>query len=197
MNIHEWCVCVCVGLATVEDGRTIVFADGISVPLTIQKSNGAFTYDTSDLAALRHRAMEENHDWLIYVVDSGQSLHFQTIFSVGRQAGYCSETTRLDHVGFGVVLGEDRKKFKTRKGDTIRLVDLLDEGLQRTWQRLTDTGRHNVSNREPPSTVYTLEQYLPIVPTLELYLPIVPTLEQYLAVVPTLEQYLPIVPALN
>ena len=133
------------GLAKVEDGRTIVFADGISVPLTIQKSNGAFTYDTSDLAALRHRAVEEEQDWLIYVVDSGQALHFQTVFSVARLAGYCSETTRLDHVGFGVVLGEDKKKFKTRKGDTVRLVDLLDEGLHRAQQRQIDASRHNVS----------------------------------------------------
>lgn len=133
------------GLARVEEGRTIVFAEGISVPLTIQKSNGAFTYDTSDMAAIRHRAVEEKHDWLIYVVDSGQALHFKTIFSVARQAGYCPDSTRVDHVGFGVVLGEDKKKFKTRKGDTVRLVDLLNEGVQRARQRLIDTNRHDVS----------------------------------------------------
>lgn len=35
----------------------------------------------------------------------------------------------MDFIGFGVVLGEDKKKFKTRSGDTIRLADLLDEGM--------------------------------------------------------------------
>ena len=127
-----------------EDGRTIVFADGIAVPLTIQKSDGGFTYDTSDLAALRHRTEQEKCDWLIYVVDCGQALHFETVFSVGRKAGYCPEDTDVDHVSFGVVLGEDKKKFKTRKGDTVRLVELLDEGLQRAEKRLTETARQNV-----------------------------------------------------
>ena len=42
--------------------------------------------------------------------------------------GYVSPAVRLDHLGFGVVLGEDKKKFKTRSGDTVRLVELLDEG---------------------------------------------------------------------
>ena len=137
------------GHARVEEGRTIVFADGISVPLTIQKANGAFTYDTTDLAALKHRVQEEKGDWLIYVVDSGQALHFRTVFSVGRRAGYYSESTRIDHVGFGVVLGEDKKKFKSRDGNTVRLVDLLDEGIQRARQRLLDNNRHKVSNRLP------------------------------------------------
>lgn len=132
------------GLVRVEDGRKVVFTEGFSVPLTIQKSDGAFTYDTSDLAALCHRVQEEKGDWLIYVVDAGQSLHFQTVFAVGRQAGYCSNSVRIDHVGFGVVLGEDKKKFRSRSGDTVRLIDLLDEGLQRAHNRLAEKDRQNV-----------------------------------------------------
>ena len=135
---------MCAGFARVEDGRAIVFAEGISVPLTVQKANGGFTYDTSDLAALKHRVQEERGDWLIYVVDSGQSLHFQTVFKVARQAGYCSPNTRVDHVGFGVVLGEDKKKFKSRDGNTVRLVDLLDEGIERARQRLLEGNRMKV-----------------------------------------------------
>ena len=48
---------------------------------------------------------------------------------------------RVQHVGFGVVLGEDKKKFKTRSGDTVRLVDLLDEGLKRSWDKLMEKER--------------------------------------------------------
>lgn len=125
----------------------MVFADGISVPLTVQKSDGAFTYDTSDLAALRHRVREEKADWLIYVVDAGQSLHFETVFSVGRQAGYLPESVRVDHVGFGVVLGEDKKKFRSRSGDNVRLIDLLDEGLERARSKLAEKDRHTVGTR--------------------------------------------------
>ena len=128
----------------IEDGRKLVFIEGHNVPLTVVKSDGGFTYDTSDLAALQHRIEQEKADWLIYVVDAGQGLHFQTIFAAGRKAGYSTDEHRVDHVGFGVVLGEDKKKFKTRSGDTVRLVDLLDEGLDRAMARLKEKNRHTV-----------------------------------------------------
>lgn len=60
------------GFVQVDDGRKIVFVPGFPVPLTIMKSDGGYTYDTSDLAALKHRLCEEKGDILIYVVDSGQ-----------------------------------------------------------------------------------------------------------------------------
>jgi len=132
------------GLITVEEGRKMVFVPGVKTPLTVVKSDGGFTYDTSDLTAVKHRVEEEKGDWLIYVVDAGQSLHFQTVFGAAKMAGYCSEESRLDHVGFGVVLGEDKKKFKTRSGDTVRLVDLLDEGMERALGRLKEKNRDQV-----------------------------------------------------
>lgn len=60
-----------------------------------------------------------------------QATHFNTVFACAKRAGILTPDVRVDHVGFGVVLGEDKKKFKTRSGDTVRLVDLLDEGLKR------------------------------------------------------------------
>ena len=131
---------------TTDEGRKVVFVEGQKVPLTIQKSDGGFTYDTSDLAALKHRVEEEKADWLVYVVDAGQSVHFQTVYGAARKAGYYSEDeTRVDHVAFGVVLGEDKKKFKTRSGDTVRLVDLLDEGMERALNTLKEKNREAVS----------------------------------------------------
>lgn len=62
----------CLGFVQVDDGRKIVFVPGFSVPLTIMKSDGGFTYDTSDLAALKQRLFQEKADIIIYVVDSGQ-----------------------------------------------------------------------------------------------------------------------------
>lgn len=50
------------------------------VPLTVVKSDGGFTYDTSDLATLKHRVVIENVDWNIYVVDAGQNLHLEVSF---------------------------------------------------------------------------------------------------------------------
>ena len=133
-----------------------MFVPGEKVPLTVQKSDGGFTYDTSDLAAAKHRAEVEKGDWLIYVVDSGQSLHLESAFKAARLAGYVPDSTRIDHVGFGVVLGEDKKKFKTRSGDTVRLIDLLDEGLERALARLREKERHKVVFSTPtPPLLYT------------------------------------------
>merc|ERR1712112_269033 len=129
-----------------DDGRKIMFAPGITVPLTVVKSDGGFTYDTSDMAALRQRIEDEAADWLVYVTDAGQATHFQSVFACAEKAGYITPGLRLDHVGFGVVLGEDKKKFKTRSGDTVRLVELLDEGLKRSRQKLVDKERDKALN---------------------------------------------------
>jgi len=124
------------------DGRTVAFAEGMKVPLILLKSDGGYTYDTSDMAALHQRLFDEKGDWLIYVVDAGQGDHFKTIFGVGRKMGWYNPTvTRVDHVAFGVVLGEDKKKFKTRSGDTVRLADLISEGLKRSKDKLVEKGR--------------------------------------------------------
>lgn len=129
-----------------DEGRKLLFVPNEKVPLTVQKSDGGFTYDTSDMAAVKHRVEVEKGDWLIYVVDSGQSLHLETSFKAARLAGYAPDSTRIDHVGFGVVLGEDKKKFKTRSGDTVRLIDLMNEGMERALKRLTEKGRDKVSS---------------------------------------------------
>ncbi|XP_053297160.1 arginine--tRNA ligase, cytoplasmic [Pleuronectes platessa] len=137
------------GLSQLDEGRRIVFAPGQSVPLTIVKSDGGFTYDTSDLAALRQRLFDEKADIIIYVTDSGQATHFQLVFAAAQMIGwYDPQVTRVEHAGFGVVLGEDKKKFKTRSGDTVRLMDLLDEGLKRSMDKLKDKERDKVLTPE-------------------------------------------------
>jgi len=137
------------GMVKVEDDRKLVFIEGQSYPMTIQKSDGGFTYDTSDLAALNQRANDEKGEILLYVVDNGQASHFDLVFAAAQKAGvYDSKKTRVEHIGFGVVLGEDRKKFKTRSGTTVRLVDLLDEGLKRCEEKLMENGRNKELTEE-------------------------------------------------
>lgn len=60
------------GKLVTEDGRKVLFVPGQKVPLTVVKSDGGYTYDTSDLAALRQRVDDENAEWLVYVTDAGQ-----------------------------------------------------------------------------------------------------------------------------
>ncbi|KAF8567160.1 hypothetical protein P879_05709 [Paragonimus westermani] len=129
-------------LLTLDEGRKLLWAPGSEIPLTIVKSDGGLTYDTSDMAALLHRLHEEKADWVLYVVDAGQAVHFKTILAAAELVGFYQPAVhRVEHVSFGVVLAEDRKKFKTRSGDTVRLVDLLDEGLERSKARLIEKGR--------------------------------------------------------
>ncbi|KAI5774563.1 RARS1 [Gulo gulo luscus] len=148
------------GFVQVDDGRKIVFVPGCSIPLTIVKSDGGYTYDTSDLAALKQRLLEEKADMVIYVVDSGQSVHFQTVFGAAQMAGwYDPKVTRVSHAGFGVVLGEDKKKFKTRSGETVRLIDLLEEGLKRSMDKLKEKERDKVLTVEELRAAQTSVAY--------------------------------------
>ncbi|XP_055596538.1 probable arginine--tRNA ligase, cytoplasmic [Uranotaenia lowii] len=138
------------GFLEEDDGRKIMWGENReSIPLTIVKSDGGFTYDTSDMAAIKNRLHEEKGDWLVYVTDAGQATHFQTIFSCARKAGILNPSIhRVDHVAFGVVLGEDGKKFKTRSGDTVKLTELLDEGLKRSLDKLLEKERDKVLTPE-------------------------------------------------
>lgn len=131
-----------------DEGRKILFPPGRSVPLTVVKSDGGYTYDTSDLAAIKHRLIEEKADVLFYVVDAGQSEHLEGVFAASKLIGWSKPHHRVEHVAFGVVLGEDRKKFKTRSGDTIRLRDLLEEGLTRALAKLKEKERDKVLTEE-------------------------------------------------
>jgi len=128
-----------------DDGRQIMWAPNHKIPLTVVKSDGGYTYDTSDMAALKQRIEEEKANRVVYVTDLGQAPHFELVFAASRRINWLKDNeVRVQHVGFGVVLGEDKKKFKTRSGDTVRLVDLLDEGLKRSWDKLIEKGRDQV-----------------------------------------------------
>lgn len=133
-----------------EEGRKLIYPTNKSYPpLTIVKSDGGFTYDTSDMAAIRQRVTEEKATRVIYTVDIGQSVHFHSLFDCARIAGYYDPTTtRVEHLSFGVVLGEDKKKFKTRSGDTVKLKDLISEGLERSLQKLKEKERDKVLTEE-------------------------------------------------
>ena len=115
-------------LLTDSNNMKIMFAQGYDLPLILVKSNGGFTYDTSDLTAVRYRIFEEKADKIIYVVDSSQQQHFEILFQVAEDLGWCAKN-QLNHVGFGLVLGSNGKKLKTRSGETIRLQDLLDQAF--------------------------------------------------------------------
>jgi arginyl-tRNA synthetase len=133
------------GLVTISDGAKCVYPEGFQnregepLPVMIQKSDGGYNYDTTDLAAIRHRIFIEKADRIIVVVDGGQSTHFQMIFAVAKKAGWLDPSkVEAEHVGFGLVLGADGKKFKTRSGETEKLIDLLTEAVVKAREVLME-----------------------------------------------------------
>lgn len=110
--------------------------DGTPLPMLVRKSDGGFNYATTDLAAIRQRSLMpveeggERADRTLYVTDAGQSQHFEMVFKAAQLASFVPEGVSLEHVPFGLVQGEDGKKFATRSGDTVKLKDLLDEAVR-------------------------------------------------------------------
>ncbi|WP_437333955.1 arginine--tRNA ligase [Sorangium sp. So ce394] len=125
------------GLARESEGALCVFPAGFTgkggepLPLIVRKQDGGYGYATTDLAAIRHRLTTVGAQRLIYVVGAPQSQHFAMVFATAREAGWLRPPARAEHVAFGSVLGADKKMFKTRSGDTVKLSDLLDEAVER------------------------------------------------------------------
>ncbi len=125
------------GLASVNDGALCVFPpgftnrDGEPLPLIVRKQDGGYGYAATDLAAVRYRTQTLRGTRLLYVVGSPQAQHLAMVFAVASAAGWLAPPARAEHVAFGAVLGADKKMFKTRAGESVRLTDLLDEAVER------------------------------------------------------------------
>lgn len=125
------------GVAWIDDGALCAFPEGFKnrngepLALMVRKSDGAYGYQATDLAALKHRVAGLGADRVIYVVDARQSQHLAMVFAVARAAGWVPESTRVEHVAFGTVMGPDGKPFKSRSGENVKLGDVLSEATQR------------------------------------------------------------------
>ena len=132
------------GLLTESDGALCVFPPGFTnrenepLPLIVKKSDEGYGYAATDLAAVRDRVTNLHADELLYVVGAPQGQHFEMIYAVARLAGWLPENVRCEHVAFGNVLGTDRKMFKTRSGETVKLVGLIDEATDRAYRALEE-----------------------------------------------------------
>ncbi|MCH9621833.1 MAG: Arginine--tRNA ligase [Chlamydiia bacterium] len=134
------------GLSKIDNGATCVFMEGFKnkdgdiLPLIIKKSDGGFNYATTDLAGFFYRTSEDKAKRIIVVTDLGQKMHFTMAHEAAKLVGYIDDTTRFDHVPFGLVLSPDGKKYKTRSGETESLADLLDEAVTRAKALLDEKG---------------------------------------------------------
>ncbi len=132
------------GSVAISDGALCIFMDGFTtrenepLPLMVRKTDGAYLYATSDLAAIIHRVEELKATRIVYVVGLPAKLHFDMVFSAARHVGWVGEEVSLEHLGFGHMLGADGLPFKTREGGTVKLKDLLDEAVARARKVIED-----------------------------------------------------------
>ena len=123
------------GIATMSDGALCVFLDGYTgregkpQPLIIRKSDGGYGYATTDLATIRHRVRDLGADRCLYVIGAPQALHLNMVWDTARKAGWLPDDVEVVHVQIGNVLGEDRKLLRTRAGNPLKLMALLDEAV--------------------------------------------------------------------
>ncbi|UBU12834.1 arginine--tRNA ligase [Nonomuraea gerenzanensis] len=142
------------GTAVLSEGALCVFPPGFTgsddkpLPLIIRKSDGGYGYATTDMAAIRYRVHDLKADRILYVVGNEQALHFQMVFAAARLAGWLPDTTAAEHVRIGMMLGKDGRRFKTRSGESVKLMDLLQEAVDRAAKLIEDRGYDEATQRE-------------------------------------------------
>jgi arginyl-tRNA synthetase len=132
------------GIAVISDGALVAFPpgftgrDGAPQPMILRKRDGGYGYDTTDLAAIRYRIKDLKATRLIYVVGAEQSLHFRMLFAVARQAGWLTDEVRAEHAVIGLVTGSDGGRIRTRSGESVKLITLIDEAIERAEEVIAD-----------------------------------------------------------
>ncbi len=132
------------GIAKIDQGALCIFPPGFTtkegtpLPLIVRKQDGGYGYATTDLAAVRYRVETLHGTRLLYVVGAPQAQHLAMVFAAAKICGFLPDTVRAEHVAFGSVLGADKRMFKSRSGETARLVDLIEEAIERAKAALAE-----------------------------------------------------------
>ncbi|WP_343128342.1 arginine--tRNA ligase [Buchnera aphidicola (Takecallis taiwana)] len=125
-------------IAHEKNGKIIIYLNNIQnkhgkpMGVIIQNKNTTFLYATIDLACLRYRINTLLANRIIYYTDIRQRQHFNQILLIGKQAGYITENSTLEHHAFGMVLTKENKPFKTRNGKLIKLNTLIQKAIKKS-----------------------------------------------------------------
>ncbi|MEV0231164.1 arginine--tRNA ligase [Nonomuraea sp. NPDC050786] len=142
------------GTAVISEGALCVFPPGFTgsddkpLPLIIRKSDGGYGYATTDMAAIRYRVHDLKAERILYVVGADQALHFRMVFAAARLAGWLPDTVSPEHVQIGMMLGKDGRRFKTRSGESVKLMDLLQEAVDRATAAIAERGYDEATTKD-------------------------------------------------
>jgi len=124
---------------TISEGALVVDMDDVGLGVSIvRKSDGASVYMTRDLACAMYRAEEMKADKAIYVVGEDQKLYFRQLFEILKRLGV-EIGSKSEHIYFGMVRLKEGK-MSTRKGRTVLLKDVIEEGVNRVEKTLKEKG---------------------------------------------------------
>ncbi len=155
------------GIATLSDGAVAVLSDGKLPPnedpflsnrdgewqtaaCIIRKGDGGFGYATTDLATIDYRVKEWQADEIWYVVGAPQQLHFRQVFAAAQRSGH---STKMIHIAFGSILGADGKMFKTRSGETVGLLEVISEAVERSRTAIDEKEHSNLTDEAEKAAV--------------------------------------------
>ncbi len=130
------------GLLEFDDGAYIIRLEEGNKPkppVIIEKSDGGFTYQATDLATIRMRAENLKADEIIYFTDKRQQLHFEQVFEAAEKLGI-APNVKLRHIGFGTVNGPDGKPFKTRDGGVMTLDNMIRMSKEKVAESMPKAG---------------------------------------------------------
>ncbi len=131
------------GIATQDQGAIIVDTDSrykIHGPVVVQKKDGGFGYVASDLATIKYRIDTWAPQLIIYVTDARQQDHFRSIFAIADE--WLGLSPKKLHVYFGSIKASDGRSFSSREGNTVKLLGLMDEAVERARKAVEEKSPH-------------------------------------------------------
>ncbi|MDF1498080.1 MAG: arginine--tRNA ligase [Patescibacteria group bacterium] len=142
-------------ISSKSEGAIIVNLDKFNLPpFLIRKTDGAYLYATTDLATIKYREDKFRADKILYVVSNEQALYFQQLFSSSELLGW-NDKVKLEHIKFGMVLGEMGKKLSTRRGETIKLEDVIKKSIELA-KKVVEEKNPKLSNKEKKGVARTV-----------------------------------------
>lgn len=132
------------GLARIDEGALCAYPpgftgrDGRPLPLMLRKSDGGYGYDTTDVAAIRYRLTDLKATRIIYVVGSEQHQHLEMVFGLAREAGWLVPPATAEHAVIGLMTGPGGQRLRTREGAQVKLIDLMNEAVERAEKVIAD-----------------------------------------------------------
>lgn len=126
------------GVSEIDDGAEIIrleVGNKPKPPVILVKSDGGYTYHTTDIATIKMRVEQLKAEEIVYFTDSRQTLHFEQVFEGVRKLDIAPDV-KLQHIVFGTVNGADGKPFKTRDGGVMNLETLIEISKDKVRQSL-------------------------------------------------------------